>query len=73
MTASVSPEVIERDCKHGQLARSCNLCDAARDIEAAFYEGYARGFDNANYNEPKFGLAQEEYEGSEAKSNAESI
>lgn len=35
---------MERDCKHGQLARSCNLCDAADAIRAAFFEGFSCGY-----------------------------
>lgn len=23
-----------RDCEHGQLARSCNICDLARELKA---------------------------------------
>lgn len=35
---------MKRDCKHGQLARSCNLCEAAEAIKAAFLEGYSCGY-----------------------------
>jgi len=24
---------MERDCEHGQLARSCNICDLERDLK----------------------------------------
>lgn len=26
---------MNRDCEHGQLARSCNICDLARELKAA--------------------------------------
>ena len=26
---------MSRDCEHGQLARSCNICDLARELKAA--------------------------------------
>lgn len=61
-----------RDCKHGQLARSCNLCEAAEAIKAAFFEGYSRGFDNGSFNDPKHGLTEKEYELSDAKVSSES-
>jgi len=35
-----------RDCVHGQLARSCPLCQAAKDIRDAWFEGYQRGWSN---------------------------
>jgi len=64
---------MERDCKHGQLARSCNLCQAAEDIKAAYFEGYSAGFSNGNFDPPQIGLADNEYGNSDAKVNSESV
>jgi len=64
---------MDRDCKHGQLARSCNLCEAAEAIKAAFFEGYSAGFSNGNFDPPLIGLGGNEYENSDAKVNSDSI
>lgn len=61
------------ECKHLQLARSCNLCEAAKSIQEGFMEGYSRGFDNANFSEPKYGLAEKEFESSDAKINSDAV
>lgn len=34
---------IERDCKHGQLARSCRICELERDLAAAQQEAITAG------------------------------
>ena len=63
----------ERDCKHGQLARSCSLCQLAEDIKAAYFEGYSDGFSNGNFIDPRVGLSENEYLHSQARVDSESI
>ncbi len=59
-------------CKHKQLQRQCELCQAAEAIKEAYFEGYATGFDNADRVEPKHGLSESEYQKSDARVNSES-
>jgi len=60
-------------CKHSQLSRSCEKCQAAIDIKAAYFEGYQEGFYRANRTEPEYNKSGEGYAASDAKTNSESV
>ena len=64
--------VSKRDCKHGQLKRSCNLCLAAIDIEESFKEGFYAALHYANLRPlDVFYIANEAWGKSQARIEAD--
>jgi len=59
-------------CKHRQLSRSCEKCQAAVDIKSAYFEGYSNGF-YRGIQDHKHNQAGEGYAASDAKTNSENI
>ena len=60
-------------CKHKQLQRQCELCQAAEAIKEAYFEGFAKGFEHGvcgGYGDSPMHIHA--YPQSDAKVNSES-